>query len=419
MSANPVRVVFLGPDPLPAVAGGLPVICADDCGVRASSNSEIEQFQLPGAVSSAALMELPAVQARLRSTASAVTFWKSSAAVERIASSLGLVVANAPALIARRIENKSHFNRDAAAAGLPLPPALVGVAGAALLQAAAELPSPFVFQLAHGFSGEHTYPAASLVELGELFRRFAGRACRVAQRVDGTPVTVTGVIAHGRLLIGQACVQLTGLPSLTPHPLGSCGNDYSRSAPEAEVIHKLALKAAEWLRRRGHLGIFGLDLVVGPDGRIWCIEVNPRMVASVPLFDLSARDRGEPGLLRLHLASFGLADALESALECHWSQLILYQRTERLAQPGVATASGRLSAAGQFIPEAELGLRGPAPGQVGLLVQEHSRPGRELARLWFEGPCCAPDGSLLAPLEAYVRELRSQLEIPLAVGTDS
>jgi hypothetical protein len=419
VSASPGRVIFLGPDPLPAVASGLPVICADDCGLSAGASPEIEQYALPGAVSSAALMELPAVQARLRSTATAVTVWKSSAAVERIASSIGVVVANAPALIARRIENKSHFNRDAAAAGLPLPPALVGVAGAELLQAATELSRPFVFQLAHGFSGEHTYPAASLEELAELLQRFAGRACRVAQRVDGTPVTVTGVIAQDRVLVGQACVQLTGLPSLTPHPLGSCGNDYSQPAPEAEAVHQLGLRSAEWLRRRGHLGIFGLDLVVGPDGRIWCIEVNPRLVASVPLFDLSARDRGEPGILSLHLASFGLGDAFEPALECHWSQLILYQRAERLPKPKVATASGRLSPEGHFIRESELGLRGPAPGQVGLLVQEHSRRGRELARLWFEGPCCAPDGTLLAHLEAQVRELRLHLESPLPGGSDA
>ncbi|MGC2207297.1 MAG: YheC/YheD family protein [Candidatus Dormiibacterota bacterium] len=413
MSTTPGRVVFLGPDPLPAVASGLPVICADDCGVRSGAGAEIEQFALPGAVSSAALIELPAVQAYLRSTATGVMVWKSSAAVERIASSLGVTVANAPALIARRIENKSHFGRDAAAAGLPLPPTLVGVAGPELLQAASELPQPFVFQLAHGFSGEHTYPAASLEELAELLRRFAGRSCRVAQRVVGTPVTVTGVIAQDRVLVGQACVQLTGLPRLTPHPLGSCGNDYSKPAPEAEAVQRLALSAAEWLRRRGHLGIFGLDLVVEREGRIWCIEVNPRLVASVPLFDLSARDEGEPGILSLHLASFGLGDCLEPALDCHWSQLILYQRGERIPKPGVATASGRLNAEGHFIPEAELGLPGPAPGQVGLLVQRHSRPGRELARLWFEGPCCAPDGSLLAHLDACARELRAQLEVPI------
>jgi hypothetical protein len=404
---------------LPAVASGLPVICADDCGVSTGASAEIEQFTLPGAVSSAALMELPAVQVRLRSTATAVTVWKSSAAVERIASSLGVRVANAPALIARRIENKSHFGRDAVVAGLPLPPTLVGVAGPELLQAASELPRPFVFQLAHGFSGEHTYPAASLEELAELLRRFAGRSCRVAQRVMGTPVTVTGVIAQDRVLVGQACVQLTGLPSLTPHPLGSCGNDYSKPAPEAEAVHQLALRAAEWLRRRGHLGIFGLDLVVGREGRIWCIEVNPRLVASVPLFDLSARDEGKPGILSLHLASFGLAECLESALDCHWSQVILYQRAERIPKPGVGTSSGRLSAEGHFIPEAELGLGGPAPGQMGLLVQQHSRPGRELARLWFEGPCCAPDGSLLAHFDACVRELRSQLEIPIGVESAS
>jgi hypothetical protein len=360
-------------------------------------------------------MELPDVQARLRSTAAAVTVWKSSAAIERIAAGLGILVANAPALIARRIENKSHFNRDAAAAGLPLPPARVGVAGAELLRAAAELSGPFVFQLAHGFSGQHTYPATSLGELAELFQRFAGRACRVAQQVAGTPVTVTGVIAADRLLVGQACVQLTGVPSLTPHPLGSCGNDYSKPAPQANEVHRLALRAAEWLRRRGHVGIFGLDLVVASDGTIWCIEVNPRLVASVPLFDLSARERGEPGIISLHLASFGVGRAADAALECHWSQLILYQRAERLPRPGVATATGRISSVGRFIPEADLELQGPAPGKVGLLIQGHSRPGRELARLWFEGPCLAPDGTLLPHLEGCVGELRSQLEAPLGM----
>jgi hypothetical protein len=286
------------------------------------------------------------------------------------------------------------------------------VAGTELWRAAGQLQGPFVFQLAHGFSGEHTYPAASTEDLDELMQRFAGRACRVAERVAGTPVTVTGVIAEDRLLVGQACVQLTGLASLTPHPLGSCGNDYSRPAPAADAVHQVALRTAEWLRRQGHLGIFGLDLVVGPAGEIWCIEVNARLVASVPLFDLSARDRGEPGILSLHLASFGLGKPAETALECHWSQLILYQRSERLPRPGVATASGRLSAAGHFAPEGELQLEGPASGQAGLLVQGQSRPGRELARIWFEGPCCGPDGTLLPHLESCARELRSQLEAP-------
>jgi hypothetical protein len=394
------------------VASGLPVICADTCGVAAGESSELACFAVPGTVSSAALMELPAVQERIRSQATAVTVWKSSAAVERSAGRLGVVVANAPALISRRIENKSHFSRVAAAVGLPLPPFVAGVAGAELLQAAAELQGPFVFQLAHGFSGEHTYPAASEEELAELVQRFAGRACRVAQRVDGTSVTVTGVIAADRVLVGQACVQLTGLPILTPHPLGSCGNDYSKPAPESKAVDQLALAAAEWLRSQGHCGIFGLDLVVAADGSIWCIEVNPRLVASVPLFDLSARDRGEPGILSLHLASFGLRPPVESSLECHWSQVIVYQRSERLPVPTVATASGRLSAAGHFVSESELALDGPEPGRAGLLVQGQSGPGRELARLWFEGPCCTPDGTLLSHLEDYVRELRSQLEAP-------
>ncbi|HVB54194.1 MAG TPA: YheC/YheD family protein [Candidatus Acidoferrales bacterium] len=419
MTKNPAGVVFLGPDPLPALGSGLPVICADGCGLSQADGPGWESFDGPGSASSATLLGLLAVQERLRSEAAAVVVWKSSAEVERRARELGVVVANSPALIARRIENKSHFSRAALAAGLPIPPTQAGVAGPELLKASRELSGPLVFQLAHGFSGEQTYLARSAAELEELIHRFEGRSCRVAAQVAGTPVTVTGVVAENRLMIGPACLQLTGLPSLTPHPLGSCGNDYGRPVPQREKIHQVALQTAEWLRRQGHLGIFGLDLLVDEDGATWCIEVNPRLVASVPLFSLSARDLGRPGILDHHLASFGIVENIDEELACHWSQVILYQREERLPKPERHTARGPLAESGGFSVTGQLGLAGPPPGEAGLLVQAQSRPGRELARVFLQGACCAPDGTLLPHLEALVSELRSHLEAPRGTPTVS
>ncbi|HVB14875.1 MAG TPA: hypothetical protein VNH38_08990 [Candidatus Dormibacteraeota bacterium] len=416
MTAPDNRVVFLGPDPLPALGSGLPVICADGCGLSQVDEPGWERFGSPGSTSSAALLQLPTVQRRLRALVDAVVVWKSSAQVEQIAQELGVLVANSPALIARRIENKVHFSRSAPGAGLPIPPTEVGIAGPELLQAAQKLDPPWVFQLAQGFSGEQTYPVGSVTELAELVRRFDGRPCRIAERMDGTPVTVTGVVSPDRILLGPACLQLTGLPSLTPHPLGSCGNDYGRPVPESDAVHEVSLRCAGWLRREGHLGVFGLDLVVGPSGAIWCIEVNPRLVASVPLFSLSARDSGMAGILDQHLACFGIGQPVEVELECRWSQLILYQRGDRLPHPAIASAGGELAASGRFTPKHELGLSGPQLGELGLLVQADSRPGKELARIFLQGPCCAADGSLLPQLAAFVRELRSQLEAPSSRG---
>lgn len=405
-------MAFLGPDPVPALGASLPVVCADGSGLSRGSHPDWEAFDAPAGASSPDLLELSAVRQRLSSRVEAVVVWKSSAKLERLARELGVAVANAPALLARRIENKSYFSRAAGAAGLPLPPTRTGTAGPRLLEAARELSPPFVFQLAHGFSGEHTYPARSDSELAVLVGRFQGRSCRVSERVLGTPVTVTGVVSPGRLLVGTACVQLTGQPSLTPHPLGSCGNDFGRPVPAPEAVGEVALRTADWLRRQGHLGIFGLDLVVTDAGAVHCIEVNPRLVASVPLFSLSARDHGAPGILSHHLASFGLVEPPLAELACHWSQLILYQMGSRRSGPGLGTSQGNLPFSGDFSSAGGVGLEGPPPGSAALLVQGRSRPGRELARLIFEGPCSAPDGTLLPHLRTLAAQIRSQLEAP-------
>jgi hypothetical protein len=406
---NPqTAVFFLGPDPVPALGSGLPVICADGCAIGGRVPGLAE---FPAATrSSAGLLQQASVRDLLRRHATGLTVWKSSAVVERLAAELGLRLANSPAHNSRRLENKAFFSRAAAAAGLPVPAAVSGPATAGLEKGALALGMPLVFQLAHGFSGAQTYPVATVDELAELVERFKGHACRVAEMVEGTPVTVTGIAFPELVVTGPACLQLTGIPELTPHPMGSCGNDFSSPVPHQRAVDGTAAQVGEWLRQEGHRGIFGVDLVVSEDGRCWCIEVNPRLVASVPLWTLSARDQGRSSMLGQHLSCFGIGEQSPSPLSCHWSQLILYQLGESSLPGGAATARGKLDQEGSFSPTGGLTLDGPAEGEVAQLIRGGSSRGHELARLILEGPLTSPGGRLLPHLEAWVQATRAALE---------
>ncbi len=396
-------VFYLGPDPLPALGTGLAVVAREDCGLR-PGDSELHIFPTPTR-SGRSLLELPRVQELLAARAKGAIMWTGSAPAERRLRELGVRAANSPAQVARRLENKAHFSRAAAAAGLPVPPTVTGVAGPELARAALSLGLPLVFQLARGYSGAATYPVSDEAEVVRLCTEFAGHPGRVSRLVKGHPVTVSGVALPDRVVVGPACRQLTGIPELTPHPLGSCGNDFSAAVPEPELVREVSVRAAEWLRREGHLGVFGVDLVVEEGGAAWCIEVNPRLVASVPLWSLSARDAG-PSLLQLHLAAFGLADDQPGPLQCHWSQLILYQLEDEVPAPRIATGHGVVAPDGEFLARGPLDLQGPPPGGAALVVRRPSGQGRELARLLTEGPITAADGSLLPSLQGFVRRLR-------------
>lgn len=205
-------------------------------------------------------------------------------------------------------------------------------------------------------------------------------------------------------------MQLTGIRSLTPHPLGSCGNDFAAKIPHPELVEATAGRVGEWLQRQGHRGIFGVDLVISDEGDCWCIEVNPRLVASVPLWSLSARDLGHSSLLQRHLACFGLADWDSSPLECHWSQLILYRKVAGDSPARRATSRGEVASDGTYHTVGPLSLDGPGAGQVGLVVKGSTEPGSELARLVTKGPILDQEGELLPPLGTLAERLRAELE---------
>ncbi len=399
------RVFYVAPDPVAALGSQLSVLAASDAGLAADPG---RITVVPGGGRAGrSLLDIPEVGRRLQREASAVVLWTGSAAARRRLAELGVPSANSDPQIARRLENKAHFQDAARARGIPVPRSVSGVAGPALLAAASHC-GRAVFQLARGYSGAATFPVQDASELAALVTRFEGHPCRVAEFIEGTPVTVTGVALEERVALGPPCLQLTGLAELTPHPLGSCGNDFSSPVPGAEAVAEVAQRTGEWLRELGHRGIFGVDLVVDPKGRPWCIEVNPRLVASLPLWSLSAP--AGSSLLDLHLAAFGLAEDTGASLDCHWSQLILYQQGRAGSAEAPVSEEGAWGSAGGFVPDRRLTLAGPGLGRVGLIRRSPAGPGKELARLILEGPLIGAGGGLLPHLRAAVLALRAELE---------
>jgi len=410
VSSSP-RAVFLGPEALPALATSMLVVCHDSCQLESAEKRIVE---VPGRErSSRALMANPEVQSRLRESGLALLVWKSSVEVERIAAGMGLRLANSPTIIARRLENKALFSGAAQRAGLPVAPFASGRAGAELAARAAALRFPLVFQLAHGFSGAQTNRVDSRQVLERLNSQFAGHPCRISELIEGTPVTVTGVAQDDLVVMGAPCLQLTGIPLLTPHPMGSCGNDFTSPVPHRQGVVRTAQEVGEWVRREGHRGVFGIDFVVAPDGQCWCIEVNPRLVASVPLWSLTARDLGRASLLDLHLASFGIGEAEATSLDCDWSQLIIYCRQPVASSGERGSGRGTFDNRGDFLWLGRLGLGGPARDEAGVVVRRSPRPGGELARLLLRGPLLDDRGALLPHLARFATDVRATLEGPI------
>lgn len=400
---------YLGPDPVPALGSGLAVVAGDDLGIDGSS-AELHLFP---AGSGRSLLELAEVRELLAARASGAVLWTGSAESERRLAELQVAAFNSRAAVARRLENKVRFTELAERSSLPVPPTVSGPAGAALVEAAARLGFPLVWQLARGYSGLATHPVPDRSTLDRLSAQFQGRPCRVARRIEGLPVTVTGVAVGEAIRLGPPCLQLTGLPELTPHPLGSCGNDFAAPIPLAARVAQVAQGAGQLLLEAGHLGIFGVDLVVA-ENDAWLIEVNPRLVASVPLWSLTARDQGTPSLLDLHLAAFGRGAAGAGDPGCDWSQLILYRLRDGHGVAAPGSYKGRLSGSGEVEGAVPLPLAGPRRGEVAVVRHPAARRGRELARIIVEGPLVGGEGGLRPELRRLVDRLREELDPEIA-----
>jgi hypothetical protein len=169
-----------------------------------------------------------------------------------------------------------------------------------------------VAQVAFGSGGSGTFFVSTKEEIDDVFRRegelkiskfiegpsFNGQAC-VIETTEG-PQT----------MVFNPSFQIIGLPELSDWPSYYCGNDYTGAVEYlgADGIGQytdLLKRMGSMMAREGWRGIFGSDLIWSEEeGRMYVLEINPRMQASTSFLHSLMEARGETGIGVYHLLAF-------------------------------------------------------------------------------------------------------------------
>lgn len=241
----------------------------------------------------------------------AVLAFKPSERIQAAVEALGGRLLAAPSSAARAYENKLAFIAAAERAGVPRPLWRAMRLPADLAALTAGLGPRVVVQGARGNAGQRTWVVDDQPGLDAVVAREGGAVVRVAEYIEGMPFTSSGVafsapgtgLARPRLAaLVEPCRQVTGVPWLTPEELGSCGNVWG--GPDLQAMRREAARCvralAADLSAANYHGVFGVDFVHASDGPL-VIEVNPRMVASLPVATELEVEAGRAPLLLLHL----------------------------------------------------------------------------------------------------------------------
>lgn len=165
----------------------------------------------------------------------------------------------------------------------------------------------YVVQFSRGYSGNSSFLADNRNELENIFENNLGRKVKIADYKEGNTYTFDVCIGEFGVLISQPIFQITGFAEFNKNLLGTCGNDYSYGKTlDQEAKKKLDLainKVSAKLAEVGYRGILGFDFIVD-DEEINLIEVNPRLVGSIPVFTKLQISMNETPFLLLHVLSF-------------------------------------------------------------------------------------------------------------------
>lgn len=251
-----------------------------------------------------------------------ILFFKTSAGLEALCQGQGWQVLASSSRLSRTFENKLRFQTMLREMGLPAAPGEQCVLGETSYETLRDTyGDTIVIQHAKGFGGNKTFLVRNTDDFKRIQDKYAGKTVKVTKYMDGVPVTINACVTRQGIAIPGPFFQITGIPELTPHILGACGNDWNiEQLPESVLteIYHLTNTVGMRMKDAGYKGIFGLDFVVTDDGQVLLIEDNARMIASITLFTRLQKLANEVPLLALHLLEHLDIDYSFDVAEFNW-----------------------------------------------------------------------------------------------------
>lgn len=165
----------------------------------------------------------------------------------------------------------------------------------------------FIVQLPRGFSGNSTFLVKNKNDFNKILEKYENRKVKSSKYLKGETYTMNACIAENKILVSKPIFQITGFSAYNKNSFGTCGNDYvypdKLKKEQRKKIFDYTKKIGSYLKKLKYKGIFGLDFIVNKSD-VNLIEINPRLIASIPVFTkLQIQNEQSPFLL-LHILEF-------------------------------------------------------------------------------------------------------------------
>jgi biotin carboxylase len=207
----------------------------------------------------------------------------------------------------------------------------------------------------NNLTGRGTRLVSDWRELSQAFAEWGEERLKVSQYIDGIPLTISGCVCPARTIVSAISKQFVGTPRLTCFWGAHCGNQLIKSAELGDQIAALCFdackKVGDELRRRGFLGVFGLDLLQSRENEVFVIEINPRLQSVSSLVNVAEIEAGMLPLPGVHLLSFLLekipvTTSVAALAVPPLSQVVLYARRKGIISETPESGRYRLEEGG-------------------------------------------------------------------------